>query len=95
MSALGMAVAVLAVGAVAYEAGKRAERDRHLAGRCRHFGDGQQYGYVDGWTAGRVAMVGEERAKAFHPTSSPYGVAVRSAEQVVDLEARRIEREGQ
>ena len=32
---------------------------------------GEAKGYADGWTSGRIALVGEQEAQRRHPTGSP------------------------
>ena len=98
MSALGIALAVAIGAGVGYAVGRHVERDRSESARSEElaqaFRKGQHHGHLDGWTAGRVQLIAEQRSLALHPASSSHAAAVRGAAEVVDLEAARIEREG-
>ena len=54
----------------------------------RQWREGAQYGegkgYAEGWTSGRIALVGEQEAQRRHPTGSPL-----SALKALDAEADR------
>lgn len=80
---------VVALGFGLYLLGHRnGRRDTYDAYR-RDLTENWRQGYTYGWTTGRTEMVGEERAKAHHPSNSPVSHAAR----IFEDEAGRIERE--
>ena len=93
MIAVGYSLIGLAAFAVGVTAGIRAERDRtlnernrvrqnredELVGQYRQgYANGKRRGYGDGYTRGRADLIGEEQAKAIHPTAFSRGAEVVS-----------------
>jgi len=79
MIAVGYSLIGLAAFAVGVTAGLRAKRDRQSTNRVddladkywQGYRDGQIRGYGDGYSNGRADLIGEEQAKAIHPTAHP------------------------
>lgn len=95
MSAAMVAVGVALGAAVGFLAGRYWwELDRAEAARSEElaaaFNKGVGKGYMDGWTAGRIALVGEQTSKAKHPTTSAEAHVVRKAGRVVRLAEWRM-----
>jgi hypothetical protein len=84
MIAVGYSLIGLAAFAVGVTAGIRAERDRQSTNRAddladkyrQGYRDGQIRGYGDGYSIGRADLIGEEQAKAIHPTAFDRGAEV-------------------
>lgn len=90
MIAAAKVLLVVALGLGLYLLGHwHGRRDAHDAYR-RDLTDNWRQGYAYGWTTGRTEMVGEERAKAHHPSAS-IGSEVK---KIINLEAERARREG-
>lgn len=89
MIAAAKVLTIVALGLGLYLIGHRhGRRDANEAYR-RDLTENWRQGYTYGWTTGRTEMVGEERAKAHHPSNSPVSHAAR----IFEDEAGRIERE--
>jgi hypothetical protein len=66
---------------------------RHDDDLSRNWREGQAYGkregidegYVAGWTAGRVALLGEQEAQRHHPTAHPTAVLRQIEDRASDL----------
>ena len=84
MIAVGYSLIGLAAFAVGVTAGIRAKRDRQSTNRVDDLADkywqgyenGKSHGYGDGYTQGRADLIGEEQAKAIHPTAFSRGAEV-------------------
>ena len=67
---------------------EQADQDAHRDELVRNWREGAAYGtakgYADGWTSGRLALVGEQQARRMHPTGSPESVL-----KAIDAEADR------
>jgi hypothetical protein len=93
MTALLVVVGAFVAGFVGgHEVASRDARRAQGDSSARHWRAGQTYGkregydkgYAEGWTSGRVALVGEQQARRMHPTGSPL-----SDLKAIDAEADR------